>query len=127
MYLIVSGTRFVRITWILSSTVHRFGDQHSRAAYLSARSSHQAVSSKHSGWHPPESDRTRAAKEAGVAEHQRTTALCAANVPKEEFERTVKSQQPPTVTARAGTISWVPITGRGEVPTRNSPMMVSTV
>jgi hypothetical protein len=41
------------------------------------------------------------ATNVGLSEHQRKTALRVANVPGEEFERAVESDQPPTVTALA--------------------------
>lgn len=45
--------------------------------------------------------RTTAAKEAGLSERQRVTAVRVANVPEPEFERLVESDEPPTVTQLA--------------------------
>lgn len=58
---------------------------------------------------PTEGDHSKsrkdAAKEAGLSEHQQNTALRVANVPAEQFEEAVESEEPPTVTelAKAGT------------------------
>jgi hypothetical protein len=49
----------------------------------------------------PELTRTGAADEAGLSEHQRKTALRVANVPRDEFEAAIESDDPPTVTALA--------------------------
>jgi hypothetical protein len=46
-------------------------------------------------------NRTEAAEQAGLSEHQRKTALRVASVPAEDFERQVDSDEPPTVTALA--------------------------
>lgn len=46
-------------------------------------------------------DRTSAARDAGMSERQKKTALRVANIPKEEFEALVESPKPPTVTALA--------------------------
>jgi hypothetical protein len=43
--------------------------------------------------------RTQAARDAGLSEHQQKIALRVANVPKDEFERQVESDNPPTNTA----------------------------
>jgi hypothetical protein len=45
--------------------------------------------------------RMQAARDAGLSRDQTVTALRVANVPKEEFERQVESDNPPTVTALA--------------------------
>jgi len=45
--------------------------------------------------------RTQAATEAGLSERQRKTALQVANVPRDEFERQVESDNPPTITELA--------------------------
>jgi hypothetical protein len=47
------------------------------------------------------SSRTQAATDAGMSERQRKTALRVANVPSEEFEQAVESDNLPTVTALA--------------------------
>jgi len=44
----------------------------------------------------------QAARDAGLPDYQRTTAVRVANVPAEEFERAVESDQPPTVTRAWG-------------------------
>lgn len=51
--------------------------------------------------------RIAAAREAGLSRDQAVTALRVANVPKDEFEEAVESDNPPTVTelARRGTVS----------------------
>lgn len=49
----------------------------------------------------PQLTRTIAATEAGLSEHQRKTALRVANIPSDEFDRQVESDNPPTVTALA--------------------------
>src|SRR5579871_5999834 len=45
--------------------------------------------------------RKRAAKAAGLSEHQRKTALRVAAVPEETFEKAVEGENPPTVTQLA--------------------------
>lgn len=45
--------------------------------------------------------RSSAAESAGLSERQRKTALRVANVPAEEFEAAVESENPPTITALA--------------------------
>lgn len=45
--------------------------------------------------------RTKASKDAGLSRHQKRTALRVANVPAEEFESAVESDEPPTVTELA--------------------------
>ena len=45
--------------------------------------------------------RSQAATEAGLSKRQKDTALRVANIPKEEFEALVESDDPPTVTALA--------------------------
>jgi len=45
--------------------------------------------------------RSAAAREAGLSDHQRVTALRVANVPRPEFEAAVESHNPPTVTQLA--------------------------
>ena len=49
-----------------------------------------------------------AATEAGMSQRQRETAVSVANVPTEQFEAAVESDDPPTVTALAeqGKKSW---------------------
>jgi len=47
------------------------------------------------------SSRTQAATDAGLSERQKDTALRVASVPREEFERVVESDNPPTVTELA--------------------------
>jgi len=42
-----------------------------------------------------------AAKRAGISVHQQRTAVRVANVPRDDFERQVESESPPTVTALA--------------------------
>ena len=49
----------------------------------------------------PKVGRSAAAKKAGMSERQRKTALRVANVPKEQFEKQVESENPPTVTKLA--------------------------
>lgn len=49
----------------------------------------------------PSLSRKQAANEAGMSDHQRKSALRVANVPDEEFERQVESDNPPTVTKLA--------------------------
>lgn len=49
----------------------------------------------------PNVTRTEAARDAGLSEHQRKTALRVANVPREDFERQVEGRTPPTVTKLA--------------------------
>ncbi len=53
---------------------------------------------------PSRQSRTQVAKDAGLSEHQRKTALRVANVPEDEFEEAVQSDYPPSVThlAEAG-------------------------
>jgi len=46
----------------------------------------------------PPLTRTQAADEAGMSERQRKTAMRVANVPRDQFESAVESEQPPTVT-----------------------------
>ena len=50
--------------------------------------------------------RKAAAKNAGISTRQKVTALQVATVPREEFERQVESEKPPTITAlaRLGTV-----------------------
>jgi hypothetical protein len=50
--------------------------------------------------------RTEAATEAGLSERQRKTALRVASVPKEDFERQIESDDPPTVTELAEQGRW---------------------
>lgn len=45
--------------------------------------------------------RVQAARDAGLSDHQRVTAIRVANVPEDEFERQIESDNPPTVTALA--------------------------
>lgn len=45
--------------------------------------------------------RTEAAKQAGMSERQKVTALRVANVPQADFEEAVESEKPPTVTQLA--------------------------
>ena len=45
--------------------------------------------------------RTQAAEQAGLSEHQRKTALRVANVPEQDFNQSVESDNPPTVTKLA--------------------------
>jgi len=49
----------------------------------------------------PPLNRTRAANDAGLSERQRKTALRVANVPADEFEAAVESDEPPTLEALA--------------------------
>lgn len=53
----------------------------------------------------PNVTRETVATEAGLSEHQRKTALRVSNIPADEFEAAVESEQPPTVTelAKRGT------------------------
>ena len=54
------------------------------------------------GGRPPVGEtRTRVAKDAGLSEHQRKTALRIASVPEQAFEAAVASEKPPTVTEMA--------------------------
>jgi len=57
------------------------------------------------GGTPPKVTRTSAARDAGLSDDQRKTALRVASVPREDFERQIESDDPPTVTelARQGT------------------------
>jgi hypothetical protein len=43
----------------------------------------------------------QAADVAGISEHQRTQAVCVANVPAADFEAAIESEKPATVTALA--------------------------
>lgn len=45
--------------------------------------------------------RTEAAREAGLSERQKVTALRVANIPQPDFEKAVESESPPTVTRLA--------------------------
>lgn len=58
----------------------------------------------------PLANRTRAAREAGLSDHQRKTALRVASVPEQDFTCAIESPQPPTVTelAQMGTSSKPP-------------------
>ena len=47
----------------------------------------------------PKLSRAQAARDAGMSRHQKRTALRVANVPEDEFEALVESDDPPTVTA----------------------------
>jgi len=49
----------------------------------------------------PSLSRTQAAEDAGMSDWQRKTALRVANVPRDEFEAAVESENPPTVTQLA--------------------------
>lgn len=51
------------------------------------------------GGHPP--NRAAAARDAGLSDHQRKTALRVANIPEPEFEAAVEAVEPPPVTALA--------------------------
>jgi hypothetical protein len=65
----------------------------------------------------PQLTRTDAAKDAGLSERQRKTALRVAAIPEEEFERRIESDHPPTVTelAELGTQHQPPkLNGRSE-------------
>lgn len=54
------------------------------------------------GGHPPAGEtRAQVARDAGLSEHQRKTALRVASVPDAEFQSRVESPIPPTVTALA--------------------------
>jgi len=46
----------------------------------------------------PSLSRKQAASDAGMSEHQRKAAIRVANVPEEEFEAAVESDDPPTIT-----------------------------
>lgn len=59
---------------------------------------HGARDGKWRGDDPPPLNRTTAAREAGLSDDQRKTALRVANVPAEEFEAAVESDAPPTIT-----------------------------
>lgn len=50
---------------------------------------------------PPRFTRTQAAKDAGLSDDQRKTALRLANIDKDEFETAVESDDPPTITELA--------------------------
>lgn len=54
-----------------------------------------------SGSRPPEVNRQQAAADAGMSPHQAKQAVRVANIPAEDFEKQVESQNPPTVTALA--------------------------
>jgi len=58
----------------------------------------------------PKVTRTSAARDAGLSDDQRKTALRVANIPEEEFEEAVESDDPPTLTelAERGTIKKSP-------------------
>jgi hypothetical protein len=56
---------------------------------------------ENSGGRPPELSRTQAARDAGLSDHQRKTALRVATVPTEDFDYAVESHDPPTVTQLA--------------------------
>jgi hypothetical protein len=55
---------------------------------------------KELGGHLPNS-KSQAAKDAGMSRHQKRTALRVSNIPGEDFEAAVESDNPPTVTALA--------------------------
>jgi len=59
----------------------------------------------------PPLTRGQAAKDAGLSERQRKTALRIANIPISEFERQIESERPPTVShlAAQGVISKAPL------------------
>ena len=50
---------------------------------------------------PTQISRSKAARDAGMSQRQKETALRVANVDRDEFERDVESDDPPTVTALA--------------------------
>jgi hypothetical protein len=56
---------------------------------------------ENAGGRPPELTRSQAAREAGLSDHQRKTALRVATVPTEDFDYAIESQDPPTVTQLA--------------------------
>lgn len=62
----------------------------------SARGAHRK-----SGDAPTSSGRMEAAREAGMSKDQAITAIRVNNVPREQFERLVESDNPPTVTTLA--------------------------
>ena len=67
------------------------------------------------GADPKVPTRKDVASKAGMSERQRKTALRVANIPKEEFEQAVESDNPPTVTAlaeRGKTKSTIHLNGR---------------
>jgi hypothetical protein len=70
---------------------------------------------KENGGAPPRFSRTQAARDAGLSDDQRKTALRVANVPAPEFEAVIESDNPPTVTALAemGTVKK-PLVDLGE-------------
>ena len=55
----------------------------------------------HDGTDTPAISRTEAAREAGMSERQKVTALRVANVPEPVFNQAVESETPPTVTQLA--------------------------
>ena len=59
-----------------------------------ARNQHDAEKRAQDGAVP---SRTQAATDAGLSERQRKTALRVANIPEQEFEEAIESENPPTV------------------------------
>lgn len=70
---------------------------------------------------PPNLSRTTVARDAGLSDDQRKTALRVAAVPKADFERQVESDNPPTVTklAEQGTKKR-PVAERPDIPNVSS-------
>jgi hypothetical protein len=56
---------------------------------------------QHSGGTPTKLTQREAAEQAGLFKDQQVTAVRVANVPAEQFEKAVESDEPPTVTALA--------------------------
>jgi hypothetical protein len=65
----------------------------------------------------PSFTRTDAADAAGLSDHQRVTALRVANIPRDEFEELVESDDPPTATKRYCWPPWVPLAAEHAKPT----------
>jgi hypothetical protein len=61
------------------------------------------------------SSQKEAAQKAGLSERQQVTAVRVANIPAEDFEKAVESEDPPTVTelAQAGKKSRLPVSPTG--------------
>lgn len=77
-------------------------------------------SAENKGDAPPNLSRTTVARDAGLSDDQRKTALRVAAVPKADFERQVESDNPPTVTklAEQGTKKRV-VVERPDIPQAN--------
>ena len=60
-------------------------------------------------------NRKEAARDAGLSERQKVTALRVANVPEPEFHQAVESETPPTITQLAEVV-WRPARSRALLP-----------